>query len=153
MCMHLLCVYVCAQCQCRSPQRASDPLELEVQTTVSHRVSFGNWTWVIWKNSQCGLSRFRFWWIVRFGAKICPINPFSISKPSYGNQQSMQKIVVHLDMYESHFLGILIFQCVCTWLYVCSGDFRSSCLLLWASCPGQPCYFLNTVIWRAEGLI
>lgn len=31
---HLLCVYVCAPCQCRSPQRASDPLELEVQMTV-----------------------------------------------------------------------------------------------------------------------
>lgn len=42
MCMYLLCVYVCAQCQCRTPQRASDPLELGVQTTVSHRVSFGN---------------------------------------------------------------------------------------------------------------
>lgn len=149
---------VCAPCQCSSPQRASDPLKLEVQMTVSHRVNFGNRTWVIWKSSQCHLSGFRFWWTVQFGAKICLINPFSVSEPCYGNQQSMQKnkvqkMVVHLDTYESRFLGVLIFRCIFTWLYVGSGDFRSACLLLWASSPGKPCYFLNTVIWRAEGLL
>jgi len=30
-----------------------DPLELEVETVVSHYVVAGNWTQKLWKNSQC----------------------------------------------------------------------------------------------------
>jgi hypothetical protein len=34
-------------------KRASDPLELELQTVVSHHVGSRNQTWVLWRNGQC----------------------------------------------------------------------------------------------------
>jgi hypothetical protein len=59
LCVFLLLVCVCATCvigACRGQERALDPLELELDTVVSHQVGAnvgaGNQTWVL-KSSEC----------------------------------------------------------------------------------------------------
>lgn len=50
-------LYVCAPHACLVPaearNRASDPLELELQIVLSHHVGAGNWTQVVCKSSIC----------------------------------------------------------------------------------------------------
>ena len=48
-CWCFACMYVCV--------RVLDPLELELQTGVSCLVGAGNWTQVIWKGSECSLTK------------------------------------------------------------------------------------------------
>lgn len=38
---------VCVVIACRSQKPASDPLELEIKTAVSHHVGARNWCWVL----------------------------------------------------------------------------------------------------------
>ena len=56
MCKGILFAYKYAmyiQCPQR-PERASDPLELELQVFVtSHHVYVRNWVWVLWQSGQC----------------------------------------------------------------------------------------------------
>jgi hypothetical protein len=40
-------MYVCVPLVCRSPKRALDPLELELQIVLSHHVGSGHRTWVL----------------------------------------------------------------------------------------------------------
>lgn len=44
-----LCTTVCLVPQVQ--KRESDPLDLELQTLVSHHVGVGNCTWVLWNQS------------------------------------------------------------------------------------------------------
>lgn len=46
------CIYFCVPCADSTwgvQKRMLGPLELELQTTVSHHMSAGNWTWILWR--------------------------------------------------------------------------------------------------------
>lgn len=49
-CMYVckcVCMYtMCVPCACGGQKKASNPLELNLETVVSHHVAAGNWTWV-----------------------------------------------------------------------------------------------------------
>ena len=38
---------------CQEGQRTSDLLELELKMVLSYHIASGNWTWTLWKSSQC----------------------------------------------------------------------------------------------------
>ena len=50
------CICVCVSCVCsahRDQKEASASLELELQMVLSQSCGAGNWTLVLWENSQC----------------------------------------------------------------------------------------------------
>lgn len=56
-CFAYVCVYTSRSCSAfKSQKRVLDSTGFDLQTALSHHVSAGSWTWVIWKSSQCSFT-------------------------------------------------------------------------------------------------